>query len=177
MVALIVTQNTVTCLTVLKSKQWHSISQRPHNLGCNESKGVQNFNEPMLKTNPLKGDLLVKQGKKRLAWPMGLAVGLLNGFFGSGGGMIGVPMLRMLGLETQESHATCIAVIAPLAAVSAGLYLYQEAFVLKDALLYLPGGLVGALAGAWLLPRLKTVWLRRGFGILILFAAYRLLSR
>ncbi len=119
----------------------------------------------------------MKHHKRWLAWPMGLAVGLLNGFFGSGGGMVGVPMLRILGLETQESHATCIAVIAPLAAVSAGLYLYREAFALRDALLYLPGGLAGALAGAWLLPRLKTVWIRRGFGVLILFAAVRLLTR
>jgi len=119
----------------------------------------------------------VKQGKRWLAWPMGLAVGLLNGFFGSGGGMVGVPMLRFMGLETQECHATCIAIIAPLAAASTGFYLYQKAFALQDALRYLPGGLAGALVGAWLLPRLKTVWIRRGFGVLILLAAVRLLTR
>lgn len=91
--------------------------------------------------------------------------------------MVGVPMLRFMGLETQECHATCIAIIAPLAAASAGFYLYQKAFALRDALLYLPGGLAGALVGAWLLPHLKTVWIRRGFGVLILFAALRLLTR
>lgn len=108
---------------------------------------------------------------------MGLAVGLLNGFFGSGGGMAGVPMLRAIGLDTQECHATCIAVIAPLAAVSAGLYLHRGVFALKDALPYLPGGVAGALAGAWLLPKLNRIWIRRGFGALILFAAARLLIR
>lgn len=91
--------------------------------------------------------------------------------------MVGVPMLRSMELETQKCHATCIAVIAPLAAVSAGLYWYQEVFSFSDALPYLPGGLLGALAGAWLLPRLKTVWIRRGFGALILYAAVRLLTR
>lgn len=117
------------------------------------------------------------KGKKWLAWPMGLVVGLLNGFFGSGGGMVGVPMLRALGLDTQECHATCIAIIAPLAVVSAWLYLRQDAFALSDTWIYLPGGLAGAVVGAWLLPKLSSVWLRRGFGALILFAAVRLLMR
>lgn len=115
--------------------------------------------------------------KKWMAWPMGAAVGLLNGFFGSGGGMVGVPMLRAMGLSAQESHATCIAVIAPLAVVSAWLYLRQGAFALSDAWIYLPGGLAGAAVGGWLLPKLKSVWLHRVFGCLILFAAWRLLTR
>lgn len=115
--------------------------------------------------------------KKWLAWPFGLIVGLLNGFFGAGGGMVGVPMLRALGLDAQECHATCIAIIAPLAVVSAWLYWRQGAFAISDTWGYLPGGLLGAIAGAWLLPRLGTVWLRRGFGALVIFSAIRLLMR
>ena len=115
--------------------------------------------------------------KRLLVWPMGLAVGLLNGFFGAGGGMVGVPMLRGLGLETRECHATCIAVIAPLAMASAWLYLKDGVFALSDAWIYLPGGLAGAMLGGWLLPKLSSVWLRRIFGALILFAATRLLMK
>lgn len=115
--------------------------------------------------------------KKRPAWPMGFAVGLLNGFFGAGGGMVGVPMLRAAGLSTRECHATCIAVILPLAAVSALLYLRDGAFSLSDAWVYLPGGFAGALAGGWLLPRLSGIRIRRVFGALILFAAGRMLLR
>lgn len=115
--------------------------------------------------------------KKWLAWPFGFLVGLLNGFFGSGGGMVAVPMLRGLGLEAEEAHATSMAVIFPLALASGFLYLRGGRFTLDEAWPYLPGGLLGAAAGAWLLPRLKTVWLRRLFGVVILFAAGRLLLK
>ncbi len=119
----------------------------------------------------------MSKAKKMLAWPMGLAVGLLNGFFGAGGGMVGVPMLRFLGMEERECHATCIAVIAPLAAVSAWLYLQKRVFSLADAAWYLPGGLAGALVGGWLLPKLKGIWLRRVFGALVIFAGARMVLR
>ena len=115
--------------------------------------------------------------KKWLTLPMGLCVGLLNGFFGAGGGMVGVPMLRALGLETKQCHATCIAVITPLAVFSAWLYMRQGVFAPSDAYIYLPSGLAGALVGGWLLPKLSSVWVRRIFGGLILFAAVRMLMR
>lgn len=118
-----------------------------------------------------------KKRKTWLVWPLGLLVGLLNGFFGAGGGMAGVPMLRSLGLSPQESHATCIAVILPLAALSGWLYLRGGHLSLGEAWIYLPGGALGALCGGWLLPRLRTVWLRRVFGVAVLFAAVRLLLR
>jgi len=115
--------------------------------------------------------------KKKLIWPMGLAVGILNGFLGAGGGMVGVPMLRALGLETKERHATCIALITPLALASALLYMNNGVFALSDAYIYLPGGLAGAIVGGWLLPRLSSIWIRRIFGALVLLAAARLLMR
>ncbi|MCL2857987.1 MAG: sulfite exporter TauE/SafE family protein [Oscillospiraceae bacterium] len=115
--------------------------------------------------------------KKWVAAPMGLVVGLLNGFFGAGGGMVGVPMLRALGLETKECHATCIAVILPLSVVSAYLYHRAGAFELRASYIYLPGALAGALVGGWLLPKLDSIWIRRIFGALILFAASRMLLR
>ncbi|MDL2234469.1 sulfite exporter TauE/SafE family protein [Ruminococcaceae bacterium OttesenSCG-928-L11] len=115
-----------------------------------------------------------KEGKP-LAYGLGIAVGFLNGLFGAGGGMIAVPMLRSLGLAEEEAHATSLSLILPLAILSGFLYLNAGAFAIPDALPYLPGGLIGALLGAWLLPRLKAVWLHRIFGIVILFSAGRLL--
>lgn len=119
----------------------------------------------------------MKPKSKKMYYPLGLAVGTLNGLFGSGGGMIAVPMLRGLGVKPEECHATSIAVIFPLALASGFLYLNAGSFTLSDAWVYLPGGLLGAVFGAWLLPRLGTIWLRRVFGIVVLFAACRLLLR
>jgi uncharacterized membrane protein YfcA len=70
-----------------------------------------------------------------------------------------------------------MAVILPLAVVSGFLYFGAAEFSLGEALPYLPGGLLGAMAGAWLLPKLGTLWLHRLFGGVILFAAGRLLLR
>lgn len=113
--------------------------------------------------------------KKALFYPLGLAVGFLNGLFGSGGGMVAVPMLRGLGVESDACHATSIAIILPLSVASGCLYLRAGSFSPGDALPYLPGGVLGALFGAWLLPRLGTTVLRRVFGVVVLAAAARLL--
>lgn len=115
--------------------------------------------------------------RKWLAYPFGLIVGGLNGLFGSGGGMVAVPMLRGLGLKAEECHATSMAIIFPLAVASGLLYLQAGQLTLSDAWPYLPGGLLGALAGAWLLPRLSILWLRRIFGVVIIVSAVRLLLR
>lgn len=104
-------------------------------------------------------------------------MGVLNGLLGAGGGMIVVPMLKGLGVKAEECHATSIAIIFPLAVASGILYLNMGSFKLSHALIYLPGGVAGAVFGAWLLPRIGTIWLRRVFGAMILFAAVRLLMR
>lgn len=116
-----------------------------------------------------------KKPKKFLIAPLGLIVGVLNGLFGAGGGMVAVPMLRKLGVSVEESHATSMAVIFPLAIASGWIYLSSGQFELTEALPYLPGGLLGAIVGAKLLPRIKTVWVQRIFGGVILFCAGRLL--
>ena len=108
---------------------------------------------------------------------LGFAAGLLNGLFGAGGGMAAVPMLSAMGVETRKSHATSIAIILPLSAVSAYLYLRGGHLAWREAFPYLPGGIAGCLAGSYLLPRMSTLWLRRIFGALVLFSALRLLLR
>lgn len=107
----------------------------------------------------------------------GVAAGFLNGIFGAGGGMIVVPMLNKAGLSTEETHATSIAVILPLSILSSILYFSLGHVDFMDAAVYIPGGLVGALLGGWLLPKIKTVWLHRIFGSLVIYSAVRLLMQ
>ena len=63
---------------------------------------------------------------------LGIITGLANGLFGSGGGIIAVPMLKKSGLSTKEAHATSIALTLPLSIVSSIFY-YN---IIKDCLLY-----------------------------------------
>ena len=105
----------------------------------------------------------------------GVAVGFLNGLLGAGGGMLTVPLLEHNGLPPQKSHATSLAIILPLSVLSAGLYWYRGWFSPAEALPYLPGGLLGAAAGAALLPRLNTARVKVVFAALLLWSAARLL--
>lgn len=105
----------------------------------------------------------------------GAAAGFLNGLFGAGGGMVVVPMLHRDGLPAQRAHATSIAVILPLSVASSLLYLSMGQLDLASAVQFIPLGLAGAALGGWLLPRIKTVWLHRIFGAIVLFSAVRLL--
>lgn len=107
----------------------------------------------------------------------GVGVGFLNGLLGAGGGMLTVPLLELTGIEGRRSHATSLAVILPLSLVSAALYWRRGWFSPMLALPYLPGGLAGGVTGGLLLARANTVWLKAVFSLLLLWAAFRLLTR
>lgn len=105
----------------------------------------------------------------------GLGAGVANGLLGAGGGMLLVPLLRKAGVTETQAHATSVAVILPLCLLSAVLYLLRGDVTVSAALPWLPWTLGGSLLGAWLLPRCRSQWLRRGFGLLMLWAAVRML--
>ena len=106
----------------------------------------------------------------------GGAAGLVNGFFGGGGGMVLVPLLVLwCGLDQRKAFATSVAVILPLCVLSAAIYLFRGGVDFTAALPYLAGGLLGGLLGGKLFKRLNMVWLRRLFALLLLYGGGRAL--
>lgn len=104
----------------------------------------------------------------------GAAAGVVNGFFGGGGGQVLVPLLAgKCGLDQRKAFATSVAVIAPLCALSAGIYWFRGQLDLGLALPYLAGGLVGGFVGGKVFQNLSMTWLRRGFALLILYGGVR----
>ena len=92
----------------------------------------------------------------------GLA-GLVNGFFGGGGGSIFVPLLTCLcHLEEKKAFATSVAVILPLCVLSALLYFLRGSLDLSLALPYLLGGALGGWLGGRWFKGVRLPWLRRG---------------
>lgn len=106
----------------------------------------------------------------------GAAAGVVNGFFGGGGGMVLVPLLAgKCGLDQRKAFATSVAVIAPLCALSAVVYWFRGQLDLALALPYLAGGLAGGFLGGKLFQKLSMTWLRRGFALLILYGGVKAL--
>ena len=106
----------------------------------------------------------------------GAAAGLINGFFGGGGGMVLVPLLAgWCGLGQRKAFATSVAIILPLCVLSAVIYLFRGGMDFAAALPYLAGGLLGGLLGGRLFKGLNMTWLRRGFALLILYGGVRAL--
>lgn len=99
--------------------------------------------------------------------------GLLNGFFGSGGGVIAVPVLEREGCSEKEAHATSVALIFVLSIVTAIFYGFGGGLNFSAAWQYVPFGAAGALFGALFLRKINSYWLKKLFGALIIAAALR----
>lgn len=106
----------------------------------------------------------------------GAAIGILNGFFGGGGGMVCVPILeRVLHIDNKQSHATAIFVIFPLSLISAFVYVFNG-FVQTFPLIYAGLGVVcGGILGAFCLKWLPSKLVRVIFALIMLAGGIRLL--
>ncbi len=105
----------------------------------------------------------------------GIAAGFLNGLFGSGGGMVAVPMFKKSGLSVKKAHATSVLMMAALSIASAGLYLHSGRLEFGDAMVFIPAGIVGGITGSLFFKNIKAHTLRHIFGGFIVFAALKIL--
>lgn len=128
-------------------------------------------------TNTITINLKEHKLKKLYIYLLGLVTGFANGIFGSGGGMIVVPLLEKADVEPQKAHATSIAIILPLSIISTFIYFRYGNFDIKDALKFIPGGIIGAIVGAIFLKKIPSKYLKKIFGIIIIVAGVRLLIR
>jgi len=115
--------------------------------------------------------------KKFYFYLLGAITGLANGIFGSGGGMIAVPLLEKANLNPQKSHATAIAITLPLSIISAYIYFKNGHINLNDALKYLPAGLIGAIVGGIFLKKIPNKLLKKVFGVVLIISGVRLLMK
>ena len=107
----------------------------------------------------------------------GFLIGTVNGLFGAGGGIVAVPMLRAFGVSDKSAHASSVALILPLSAVSFLLYLSDGRVSLTDGLPYLLPGVAGAIIGTVLLSKIPAKWMHRVFGCLVIFAGVRMMLK
>lgn len=99
---------------------------------------------------------------------IGIFAGACNGLFGSGGGIITVPMLEHDGSEVKKAHATSIAVTLPLSVISGIIYFSKGSINLSETWKYIPCGLLGVLIGSKLLVKLSNKTVKRIFGAVMI---------
>jgi uncharacterized membrane protein YfcA len=106
---------------------------------------------------------------------MGLVIGIVNGFFGSAGGIVAVESMEREDMEDKKAHATALFVIFPISVLSAFLYI-KAGYFLWDAVLYTGiGATVGGIIGAVALKKLNTLFVNRLFTLIILATGVRML--
>ena len=132
---------------------------------------TSNFQTADTERNAMK----TKEKGKLYFSALGAATGLANGLFGSGGGIIAVPMLQRSGMKAKESHAASLALTLPLSIVSAILYAAKGTSGISDAVPLIPFGLAGAVVGSLLLKKISVKWLKRIFGVFLIIAGGRMI--
>lgn len=105
----------------------------------------------------------------------GLVSGAANGFFGSGGGVIAVPMLESDGTETKKAHATSLGIMLPISLVSAFVYFSKGSLDIAEALKYLPGGMLGVYVGSVLMKKISSDMLKKLFAAVMIYFGVRMI--
>ena len=107
---------------------------------------------------------------------VGVAVGLLSGMFGIGGGTVIVPALVWLGLSQRNAAATSMLAIVPTAISGVISYATCGDVDWLAALLLFCGMFIGGQVGSWLLSRLPELALRWIFVVFLVFVVANQIS-
>jgi len=108
--------------------------------------------------------------KKAKIWQIllfGALIGLINGFFGGGGGMVVVPLLnKLFKMEQKKAQATALFVVLPISLVSTIVYLCNNSVNFAQCWPVIIGIVAGGVLGAKLLIKLNNKAIK---GIFIFF--------
>lgn len=112
--------------------------------------------------------------KNGIALLFGFICGFINGFLGSGGGIIAVQSLQRLGVETKKSHATSLFVILPLTLVSGIIYFLSGYVDMKMGTYLVIAAGVGGIIGSIFLGKINPKALNLIFTLLIIISGVRM---
>lgn len=104
----------------------------------------------------------------------GILIGAVNGLLGAGGGMLTVPVLKKMGFSQKSAHKNAVAVILPITAISATLYLISGRVKIFDAVPFIPAGLLGAAVGTFIIGKISPDLLKKIFAIFMIYSGIRM---
>ena len=109
--------------------------------------------------------------------------GILNGFAGTGGGIILYFTLKFLNKENKDNKncdvknimAATISAVIPMSVVSAIIYTAKSKIIYDELPIYLPAALIGGSIGAFLLDKLKFNIVKKLFAVMIIYAGIKMI--
>lgn len=109
----------------------------------------------------------------------GALAGVLNGFLGSGGGIILVFAMTYLckDMDTKDTFSTAVASVLPLSVFSALIYYKNGVLPTKDIWRFLIPGAFGGIFGSFIMDKLSPKVLKVIFAALMVFAGTRMIMR
>ncbi|MBR7172358.1 MAG: sulfite exporter TauE/SafE family protein [Clostridia bacterium] len=101
---------------------------------------------------------------------VGVVSGIINGFFGAGGGLLLVPLISFVQKDnSKKAHATTLVCVMFMCIASSVIYFLKKQIDYKLVLVCGIGSLIGSLVGTKLLKNLKNNIIDLVFsGVLIL---------
>lgn len=117
--------------------------------------------------------VIITKKKGFISFLFGALIGAVNGLLGAGGGMLTVPILKKMGMPQKAAHKNAVAVILPITAISATLYLLGGRVRLLDAVPFIPLGLVGAALGTLIIKKISPTLLKKIFALFMIWAGVR----
>lgn len=118
----------------------------------------------------------MKNIKKPQIILLGALIGVINGFFGGGGGMIVVPLLtEKFGFSQKQAQATAIFVILPISIASSIIYITKNSIDFAVGWSVIVGVIAGGVIGALLLKKLNNLFVKGIFTVLMLIGGIFLL--
>ena len=112
----------------------------------------------------------VKKGEKVKKIMTGTISGFLNGLFGSGGGVVAVMFLRSITGDEKKAHASATLMILIMSIISLIFYALYGHIDWQTGLKFVPGGIVGAIAGTVLLKNMKNNGVKKLFAVVLVIS-------
>lgn len=105
---------------------------------------------------------------------LGVGVGILSGFFGIGGGTVSVPILLYFGFGIKEAIGISVMQMVAGSLMAAYIHQKKQTYRVSDVKYFGYGGIVGAMAGGFLVKMLDATILEWSFLGIVAFTLGRL---
>ena len=107
---------------------------------------------------------------------VGVFAGVINGFFGAGGGLVIVPILKQFKIDSSKRiHATTLGCVLFMCLVSSFVYFFNGVIDFKLILFCLVGSLVGSYFATKILIKLKNSYIDLIFSFVLIVAGVSLI--